>query len=441
MAKGLEDTVMYLYNRLLSLNEVGGSPMRFGVSVEEFHQFNQRQHACFPHGLTATATHDTKRGEDTRSRLQVLSEIPEEWEARLQRWREINSPHKKRIEGRGLPAANDEYALYQTLIGALPWEEQDWSSFEERVQAYAVKSVREGKTHSSWLRPDAVYEEALGHFVSALLNRDSAFWADFLPFQQEIAGYGVYNSLARTALKLAMVGVPDFYQGCELWDLSLVDPDNRRPVDYGLRQRLLAAVKARVATDPLAALAEFLQTPADGKAKLVLIWRGLHLRQQYPEVFQRGEYVPLPVLGSLQNHVVAFARVFGRQTVVAIAPRFYTGLIKNHELPLGDRVWQETRLVLPSHLDGPWHNEVTGATLMAAGSSCPFPSGFARARRHDRRGTGLEKSLLGKGFELFACGGHGFQTTGQAEGELDCKFGTPRFAVVVRKPFAGGLQQ
>ncbi len=366
MAKGLEDTVMYLYNRLLSLNEVGGSPLRFGVSVEEFHQFNQRQHACFPHGLTATATHDTKRGEDTRSRLQVLSEIPEEWETRLQRWREINSPHKKRVEGRTLPAANDEYALYQTLIGAFPWEEQDLAAFEERVQAYVVKSVREGKTYSSWLRPDAAYEEALRDFVSALLARDSAFLANFLPFQQEIARYGVYNSLSRTALKLAMVGVPDFYQGCELWDLSLVDPDNRRPVDYSLRQRLLAAVKTRVAADPCTALAEFLQTPADGKAKLFLIWRGLHLRQQYPEVFQRGEYVPLPVLGSLQSHVVAFARVFDRQAVVAIAPRFYTGLVKGSELPLGDRVWQENRLVLPSQLEGLWHHELTGETLMAA---------------------------------------------------------------------------
>ncbi|MFQ3680320.1 MAG: malto-oligosyltrehalose synthase, partial [Pseudanabaenaceae cyanobacterium] len=365
MAKGLEDTVMYLYNRLLSLNEVGGSPLRFGISVEEFHQFNQQRHGCFPHGLTATATHDTKRGEDTRARLQVLSEIPEEWEARVQRWRDLNFPHKKRVDGRMLPAANDEYALYQTLLGAFPWEEQDLPEFEARVQAYVEKAVREGKTHSSWLRPDAVYEEALRNFVSALLTPNSAFLADFLPFQQEIARYGVYNSLSRTVLKLAMVGVPDFYQGCELWDLSLVDPDNRRPVDYGLRQRLLAAVKSQMAAHPLTALTEFLRAPADGKAKLCLIWRGLHLRQQYPEVFQRGEYVPLPVLGSLQNHVVAFARVFDRRAVVAIAPRFYTGLIQAHELPLGDRVWQENRLVLPPHWEGSWHNALTGETLTA----------------------------------------------------------------------------
>ena len=252
MAKGFEDTLLYVYDRLLSLNEVGGAPDRFGISVDEFHAFNRARSERWPAAMNATSTHDTKRGEDARARLNVLSEMPREWERQLAAWRRINRGAKRREREAEAPDRNDEYFLYQTLVGSFPLEAGRYPEFRERVKAFIIKAVREAKVHTAWLKPETVYEEAFLAFVDRLLPVDMSgrFLKAFLPFLKRVAFYGCLNSLSQTALKLASPGVPDFYQGTELWDLSLVDPDNRRPVDFGDRRAALAAVRARAAPRP-----------------------------------------------------------------------------------------------------------------------------------------------------------------------------------------------
>ncbi|NJK33977.1 MAG: malto-oligosyltrehalose synthase [Oscillatoriales cyanobacterium SM2_2_1] len=368
-AKGVEDTAMYVYNRMVSLNEVGSDPGAWGSSLEEFHQFNQRQNSHLPHGLVTTATHDTKRGEDLRARLNVLSELPDVWRQHVEQWQAWNQRHKSAIGRQPAPDTNDEYLLYQTLVGAFCFDPTALPSFGDRLKDYLVKAIRESKVHTGWLHPDSEYEQACLNFVTALFaeGEDSAFWADFLPFQRQIAHYGVFNSLAQVVLKVAAVGVPDFYQGSELWDLSLVDPDNRRPVDYEHRQTLLQELKADLAQDHLGALARYLAQPSDGKIKLFVTYRALQVRQELTEVFQKGEYLPLQVIGSLQQHVIAFARIYDDTMVIAVAPRWLTALIKDGELPLGDRTWHETRISLPTQDPLVFRDGIAGHAIAAEG--------------------------------------------------------------------------
>ncbi len=245
MAKGFEDTLLYVYNRLLSLNEVGGDPSTFGIDVKQFHEFNRRRTRDWPHAMNATSTHDSKRGEDTRARINVLSEIPERWQQAITRWARTNEPHKQQFDGMLAPHPNDEYLLYQTLIGALPFEPTEQEGFARRIKDYLIKAVREAKTFTNWVDPNPQYENACGRFVDRVLDRSpgNRFWADFEAFQQEIAEYGIYNSLSQTTLKMTCPGLPDFYQGTDLWDFSLVDPDNRRPVDFERRATLLAELE------------------------------------------------------------------------------------------------------------------------------------------------------------------------------------------------------
>lgn len=245
MAKGFEDTTLYVYNRMLSLNDVGGKPSRFGISARAFHHLNQARRSCWPHTMNATATHDAKRGEDVRARINVLSEIPEEWEKNLKIWGKLNRSKKRILNGKPIPDRNDEYFLYQALIGAWPFGEREQAAFVERMKRYLIKAVREAKVHTAWLKPDTNYEAARLAFLDALLQpaEQNQFLKEFLPFQRKVAFYGIFNSLAQTLLKIMAPGVPDFYQGAELWDLSLVDPDNRRPVDFGERNRFLAEIK------------------------------------------------------------------------------------------------------------------------------------------------------------------------------------------------------
>ncbi len=358
MAKGVEDTLLYVYNRLLSLNEVGGNPSHFGIELSLFHQFNQNKVKNWQHGMNATATHDTKRGEDIRARLNVLSEIPQEWSQQVNQWREINQAYKQN----GSPDANDEYFFYQTLLGVFPFEEDDLANLPNRIKDYILKAVREAKVHTAWLRPDEEYEQAFFSFIDRLLAaKESDFWQQFRPFQKQIAEYGIYNSLAQILIKNTAPGVPDLYQGAELWELSLVDPDNRRPVDYEQRINFLEDIKAKIELNILQLIRELIEIKENGKIKLFLTHQLLQARKEYSEIFSNGDYQPIEVTGKYQNHLVAFARNYGDKTIVAIAPRFLTGIVKPGQLPLSVEVWSDTSLKL-AHKN--WHNLIDHQTIV-----------------------------------------------------------------------------
>lgn len=362
MAKGVEDTTFYVYNRLLSLNEVGGSPDRFGISLEEFHQFNRTRQANWSNTMSATATHDTKRGEDVRARLNILSEIPDHWEENLKIWSEINGQHKSERAGRGIPDPNDEYLLYQNLLGAFPFDSQDFDSFKERMKDFIVKAIREAKIHTAWLRPDSEYEELCVEFVEKILDNSSSndFLAKFVPFAEQVAYYGMFNSLSQTLLKITSPGVPDFYQGTEFWELSLVDPDNRRPVDFDKRRECLQYIQEQSKNNLDSLLQELLNSKQDGRIKLFLIAQALKARKDYLAVFEKGDYLSLTVEGAKKDCVVAFARRYGEQMAIIVAPRFFTQLMEVKQNPLGEDVWQDTQILIPQSPNVPWVDTITG---------------------------------------------------------------------------------
>jgi (1->4)-alpha-D-glucan 1-alpha-D-glucosylmutase len=349
MAKGLEDTTFYRHHRLASLNDVGGEPRRFGISVAAYHAATRARALRWPHNLLATSTHDSKRSEDVRARIDVLSEMPAVWKLMLKRWARLNRAKKREIDGRPAPTASDECLIYQTLLGTWPLTESfDLDAYRCRIEAYMLKAVREAKEHSSWVNANADYEGALSDFVAALLapGDGNLFLADFAPLARRIARHGLFNSLALVALKLAAPGVPDIYQGCELWQFNLVDPDNRRPVDFALRRDLLAAVR-ELAAEPQA-LRALLDDPADGRLKLYVTWRLLNLRAQHPEIFRDGDYLPLTVKGAAAAHVCAFARLHGSRAAIAVVPRLTAKLLGAREgPPLGAAVWGDTQIELP----------------------------------------------------------------------------------------------
>lgn len=366
MAKGLEDTALYVYNRLISLNEVGGTPNLFGISTSVFHNFNQRWQARWPHSMNATSTHDTKRSEDVRSRINVLSEIPEEWENQVKIWNDLNRSNKIQQNKRTVPDANDEYFLYQNLVGAFPFSEEDYSPFIDRIKDFAIKAVREAKVHTAWLRPDSDYEEGFLSFIDKILepSADNLFLSKLRLFQARIAHYGIFNSLSQTLLKIASPGVPDFYQGSELWDLSLVDPDNRRPVDFEWRRGALKDIQQRSQTDMVELIADLMTYIQDGRIKLFAIARALAARNANLELFQYGSYIPLDVVGEHQERIVAFARHTRQQTAIAIVPRFLTSLIEPGTFPLGEEIWLDTRIIIPQGLRSAWTNAMTEETLL-----------------------------------------------------------------------------
>ncbi len=362
-AKGFEDTLLYVYNRLLSLNEVGSSPERFGAAPGEFHSWCRDRRANWPHTLNATATHDTKRGEDVRARLNVLSEIPQLWRQALGSWSRLNRPLKTSVGRRRIPDKNDEYFLYQTLVGAWPAQPQDVPEFAGRLREYLVKAVREAKVHTAWIKPDQAYEEAFVRFAEGILDPGHAFIQEFLPFQRRIAFFGLFNSLAQTLIKITAPGIPDFYQGSELWDLSLVDPDNRRPVDFVHRQKALQAIREAIPTDQAMLGLSLLKNWEDGRVKLFLIHQALKARRRNAELFSQGEYLPIKVEGGSER-VVAFARSLGGQTAVTVVPRLVTGLVEENVLPLGPQVWGETLVQLPEATT--WTDALTGHRLEGA---------------------------------------------------------------------------
>ncbi len=370
MAKGIEDTLFYVYNRLISLNEVGGHPGKFGLTVADFHKFNQEQNSTWTHKMNATATHDTKRGEDVRARLNVLSEISEEWENQVETWSDINRSCKIDVRGKAVPAPNDEYFFYQTLVGSYPFNESENEAFVGRIKDYMLKSVREAKLYTAWLRPDSAYEEGFLAFVDKVLDFDesNSFIQEFLPFQKRVAGYGIFNSLSQTLLKYTSPGVPDTYQGTELWDLSMVDPDNRRPVDYEQRFSFLKEIKEKAKTDILTLINDLLSNKEDGRIKLFLTYKVLQAIKANLAVFQKGDYQPLEVSGKFKEHIVAFARSNGNSTIVVITPRFLTSLIKPGKYPLGEQVWQDTCVHLPTSASSPWQDAITDQNIQANGT-------------------------------------------------------------------------
>ena len=362
MAKGFEDTTFYVYNRLLSLNNVGGNPDKFGIAPEEFHQFNRRRQEHWPDSMSATSTHDTKRGEDASARINVLSELPDEWAKSIELWSEFNRSQKTKLKGIEAPDQNDEYFLYQTLIGAFPLGGILEAEFLERIKAYIVKAVREAKVHTEWLKPDLAYEDAFVAFIEKILTRSETnrFLADFSAFAEKIAHYGMLNSLSQTLLKIAAPGVPDFYQGTERWDLSFVDPDNRRPVDFDSRQKSSHAIAKRAECDPAGLTAELFASKHDGRMKLFVVQRALEARKRSPTLFQRGEYIPLTIHGQRKDHVIAFARREQDSWVIAVAPRMLTRLVNDRQFPLGTEVWRDTEIVLPAAAQVSWRDAMSG---------------------------------------------------------------------------------
>ncbi|MFQ5781143.1 MAG: malto-oligosyltrehalose synthase, partial [Nitrospiria bacterium] len=295
-AKGVEDTALYIYNRLLSLNEVGGDPGLFGIGVTDFHNRMRERQARTPYTLSATSTHDTKRGEDIRARINVLSELPQAWEAVLTRWTEMNEEKKQWIENKPVPDRNEEYFLYQTLLGARPLGQlglEDEGGFRDRIQRYMTKALREAKSHTSWIDQNGAYEEAVHAFIETILDRSSPnpFLDDFLHFHAKVAEYGIYNALSQTLVKITAPGIPDFYQGSALWDLRLVDPDNRGAVNYEVRSRLLANLHARCKGNVVnrkRLVRELIKTRTDGRIKCYVTATALHYRRVHPSLFLEG---------------------------------------------------------------------------------------------------------------------------------------------------------
>ena len=357
MAKSLEDTTFYIYNRLVSLNDVGFNTCAFGISVAAFHQANKQRSDNWPYSMVTTSTHDSKRSEDVRSRINVLSEMPKEWQRYLSRWNRLNRSKKRLIDNERAPSRNDEYLIYQTLIGAWPLEELDseaLQAFHLRIEAYMLKAVREAKLHTSWINPNNAYEEALCYFIKALFEdpEHNAFLTDFLPFQQRIARYGLFNSLSHTLLKLTVPGIPDIYQGAELWTFNLVDPDNRQPVDYNQRRfALQTIIRQSEACEKLPDFArQLLEQIDNGHAKLYLTWRTLMLRSQYPQLFEHGKYVSLAAQGAKADHVCAFARLFEETEIIAVAVREFTSLmLTDNDLPIGHTIWEDTMIKAPEN--------------------------------------------------------------------------------------------
>lgn len=349
MAKSMEDTAFYIYNRLTSLNEVGGHLTRFGSTVGEFHAHNaDKDHF---HAMLSTSTHDTKRSEDVRARINVLSEMPDEWRAIIERWAAINADAKTIVNEEPAPSRNDEYLIYQTLLGAYQPGVDDDVIFQGRIIAYMHKAINEAKTHSNWINPNEAYAQAVADFVTHIWN-SIAFRESFDAFHERIAWFGRINSLTQTLLKLTCPGVPDIYQGTELWDYSLVDPDNRRPVDFERRRELIESMQQQESEQRPDLIRNLLENAESGAIKLYMTYRVLTFRREHEELFNDGDYLPVEVEGTYAGHVCAFCRTLEEQSILVIAPRLVVGMLNGElTMPLGD-TWADTRLVLPDALQG-----------------------------------------------------------------------------------------
>ena len=385
MAKSLEDTLFYKYNRFVSLNEVGGEPNHFGLSIADFHAHNEARQKTYPYSMLATSTHDTKRSEDVRARLSVLSEIPDNWQERVLRWMDYNSGRYTFNADKRIPSSNDEYLLYQTLVGTYPLtveKPEDLANFAERIETYMLKAAREAKDHTSWINQDANYEDGMKSFISALLKPANAeggsdpFFIDFLEFHQHVSRMGLIKSLSQTLFKLTCPGVPDFYQGNELFDFSLVDPDNRRPVDFKQRDEFLDALLPFVKADTSKSEEEFktllkdmLKNYKDGRLKLFVTAAILQQRKLNPRLFTTGKYIPVGISGEGSDHFVAYLREFQGKTLLVVAPVLVTKLISPDQRslypgPEDTSLWQSTKLNLPKEFQRKTYTDIfTGQTM------------------------------------------------------------------------------
>ena len=370
IAKGLEDTAFYVYNRLIALNEVGGEPGYFGISPAAFHSRQAERQRHWPFSLLTTSTHDTKRSEDGRARIAVLSELPKEWRTVVRRWARLNRKHKATVDGAPAPSPNEEYFLYQTLLGVWPFgeanDDDEYATLIRRVQAYMRKAMNEAKVNTSWVNPNEPYQAAVAAFIAAILRRDAAnrFLSDFRAFQRKIAHYGAFNALSQALLKIAGPGVPDIYQGTELWDLSLVDPDNRRLVDYALRAHLLYEVDQVADAAGAAAL---VAAKDDGRIKLLVTSRALRYRRDNPKLFAQGGYTPITAEGKHADNIVAFARSQGAQQAVVVVSCLLTRLARGADpvTPTG-AVWAGSWLPVPGATAGDQFRNIFTAEVITA---------------------------------------------------------------------------
>jgi len=363
MAKAFEDTFLYVFNPLVSLNEVGGDPRPSTAPAADFPGYIKTRQKEWPHAMNASTTHDTKRGEDVRARINVLSEIPAIWQKHLDRWSKLNAQHRKLIDAQPVPDRNEEIFLYETLLGAWPCD-ADRASFIGRMKEYAIKATREAMVHTRWTRPNVRHEQALERFLSAILKPGptNQFLADFAGFQKQISFYGMANGLAQTLLKIAAPGVPDFYQGSDLWDFRLVDPDNRGPVDFESRKSLLTKLRA-LDESPSPAYIEVAKAWQDGGIKLYVTWKALQQRAQHPELYSDGEFLTLEARGKRAEHVTAFARRLHKSWSVIVVPRW----LARAGFPLPPHgtgpFWGDTVLTLPKAAPAQWKNVFTNGIV------------------------------------------------------------------------------
>jgi (1->4)-alpha-D-glucan 1-alpha-D-glucosylmutase len=362
MAKGFEDSALYSYNRLLSLNEVGADLAKFGISLDEFHLFNERRARSYPHTLNTTTTHDTKRGEDVRARINVLSEIPREWESTIRKWAANNRKYWTISLNTKIPSANDEYLLYQTLVGTYPVGKDDPDGYFSRIIEYAIKATREAKDHTTWIKPDVVYESGYLTFLKTIFDPaiNENFIRDVEKFSEKVALYGIVNSLSQTILKITSPGIPDFYQGTETWALCLVDPDNRREVDFSRRIKMLQDIIEESQKDPISFLDELCNARTDGRIKLYVLYRLLWFRNSEKALFIDGDYIPLYASGPLSDHIISFVRKKNERYAITMVPRFTTGITEEKYLPLGEKVWKKTFLKLPDGYPTTWIDVISG---------------------------------------------------------------------------------
>jgi len=374
MAKAFEDTFLYIYNPLISLNDVGGDPRPSTAVQMDFSKFVIDRSKDWPHTLNATTTHDTKRSEDARARISVLSEIPEEWQAGLKRWSKWNAVHQRNIDGHPVPDRNEEIFLYQTMLGAWPLQSEDFSDVVGRLQEYAVKATREAMVHTRWTLPNVPHEQALKDFIARSLKagKGNSFFKDFSAFNERIAWFGMINGLSQTLLKIFSPGVPDFFQGSELWDQRMVDPDNRRPVDYPAREKLLAQLK-KLRDDHCNGTMPIPGGGRDGSGKLQLIWESLNFRKTAHRLFAEGDFTPLPASGKRKENVAAFVRRFRNERAIAIVPRFLARAGYPFKMEGGSpetkRFWGNTRIPLDFTGVKAWKNVLTGETVAVTRSN------------------------------------------------------------------------
>lgn len=348
MAKGIEDTMFYVYNRHIALNEVGGQPTHFGISLSEFHKSMYKRSLTLPHSLNATSTHDTKRGEDSRVRLQVLTEMAEEWEAKTLLWSSLNKKFSRITGHKECPTSNEEYLFYQALIGSFPINGILTEDYLVRIKNYIIKAIREAKVNTTWEKPNNVYEAAFIQFINNSLNETGnyTFMSDFKKFVEKVTWFGMLNSFSQTILKITLPGIPDFYRGTEHWDLSLVDPDNRRPANFSMLQNVYTAVDKEKVD-----FRELLSSLIDGRMKMFLTKKCLDLRKENPELFTQGNYIPITTNGIHALKIIAFQRNYSKRSLVVIVPRFFSKLypIQGN---LSCALWQDTIIEIPASIAG-----------------------------------------------------------------------------------------